>query len=180
MVQGEDVLSGGASTAGRLTENGLARALGRQDVSPRLLKELSPEQVARMIERQRYGRRTSKKAKKASKKRADGVVRHVRKTEAMPGKRKARSAVLSVRTAYWSRVNRELHLLICTDDKKYEKLRKYVGKESRVTQATIISSIAATIGANLGLTAAIVAPFVTLGLVAMLQIGKNAWCAGRA
>jgi len=98
----------------------------------------------------------------------------------MPGKRKARSAVLSVRTAYWSRVNRELHLLICTDDKKYEKLRKYVGKESRVTQATIISSIAATIGANLGLTAAIVAPFVTLGLVAMLQIGKNAWCAGRA
>jgi len=167
----------GLALQGRLTEHGLARALGRQDVSPRLLKERSPEQVARMIERQRLGRGISKKAKKASKKKADGGVRRARKAKT---KSVGRSVTLSVRTSYWTRVNREVHLLICTDDKKYEKLRKYVGKESKPTQFAIVTSIAATIGAYIGVAASVIAPLVTLALMAVLQVGKNAWCAGQA
>lgn len=129
-----------------------------------------------MIERQRLGRGISKKAKKARKK-ADGVVRHARKAKT---KSVGRSVTLSVRTSYWTRVNREVHLLICTDDEKYEKLRKYVGKESKPTQFAIVTSIAATIGAYIGVAASVIAPLVTLALMAVLQVGKNAWCAGQA
>jgi hypothetical protein len=52
-----------------------------------------------------------------------------------------------------------------------------IGKESRMTQAAIVSSITAAIAYVLGTTATLLTPFVALGLMVMLQVGKNAWCA---
>jgi hypothetical protein len=110
-------------------------------------------------------------AKKARKK-----TGHVHK--AKKSKNKGRSAVRVVQPNYWGRVKRELHLLICTNDKKYAALRKHLGKEDNTTQVAIISSISLTVAAYIGAAAAIVGPLVTLGLLALLQVGKNAWCAG--
>jgi hypothetical protein len=43
----------------------------------------------------------------------------------------------------------------------------------------MVSTISASIGAYLGMAATVIGPFVTLGLMALLQLGKNAWCAGQ-
>jgi len=80
---------------------------------------------------------------------------------------------------YWKRVQRELHLLICTTDRKYETLRRYIGKENKTTQVALVSTISASIGSYLGMAATVIGPFVMLGLMALLQVGKNAWCAGQ-
>jgi hypothetical protein len=55
---------------------------------------------------------------------------------------------------------------------------RYIGKESKTTQITLVSTISASIGAYLGMAATVIGPFVTLGLMALLQVGRNAWCAG--
>ncbi|RXG91568.1 hypothetical protein EAS62_24115 [Bradyrhizobium zhanjiangense] len=90
-----------------------------------------------------------------------------------------KSATRAKRPNYWKRVKQELHLLICTDDPKYASLRKHLGKESKPTQIAIVTSIAGTIGAYIGVAAAVIGPFVTLGLMALLQVGHNAWCAAQ-
>jgi hypothetical protein len=120
------------------------------------------------------GRGTSKKAKKASGRKGTVYVRSAKKS-----KKVARSAVRHVQPNYWKRIKHELHLLVCTDDKKYAPLRKHLGKEGRSTQVAIVSSISAAIGAIIGASAAVIGPFVTLGLMALLQVGTNAWCAGQ-
>jgi len=60
-----------------------------------------------------------------------------------------------------------------------DTLRRYIGKESKTTQIAMVSTISASIGAYLGMAATVIGPFVTLGLMALLQLGKNAWCAGQ-
>jgi len=95
--------------------------------------------------------------------------------------RKVGSAGLrQVQPNYWKRVKRELHILICTTDRRYETLRRYIGKESKTTQVALVSAISASIGAYLGMAATVIGPFVTLGLMALLQVGTNAWCAGQS
>ena len=145
-----------------LTEYGLARTLARQDVSPQFVRAVSVEEAARRLQRQFANGGASKKAKKASK---NGAV-YV--TKAKKSKKVGRSAVRKIQPNYWKRVKNELHLLVCTDDKKYATLRKHIGKEGRTTQVAIVSSISAAIGAIIGTSAAVIGPFVTLGLMALL------------
>ncbi len=78
------------------------------------------------------------------------------------------------RAGYFERVKRELRILICTDDKKYAKLRKTM--TSKNNERAIIAAIAAGVGAVLGLAAAIVMPFVAMAMMFFLQVGKNAYC----
>lgn len=157
-----------------LTEYGLSRTLARQDVSPQFVRAVSVEEAARQLQRQLRPRRgVAKKAKASSKKGAVYVVK-ARKSKSVGS-----SAVRQVQPNYWRRVKAELHLLVCTTDKKYAALRKHLGKEARTTQIAIVSSISATIGAIIGASAAVIGPFVTLGLIALLQVGTNAWCAGQ-
>ncbi|WP_448029671.1 hypothetical protein [Bradyrhizobium liaoningense] len=156
-----------------LTEHGLARALARQDVSPEFVRAVSVEEAARHLQRQLNRRGVAKKAK-ASRKKGIAYVPKAKKTKMV-----ARSAVRQVQPNYWRRVKTELHLLICTSDRKYATLRKHLGKEGRTTQVAIVSSISAAIGAIIGASAAVIGPFVTLGLMALLQVGSNAWCTGQ-
>jgi hypothetical protein len=94
-------------------------------------------------------------------------------------KKVAKPAERQVQPNYWKRVTKELHLLVCTDDKKYATLRKHLGKEGKATQIAIVSSISAGTGACIGSSATVIGPFVTLGLMLLLQVGTNAWCAGQ-
>ncbi len=165
-----------ATLQGELTEHGLARALGRQDISPELVRQLTIEEAARVVQRSILGPGPTPKAKKAARKKTAYVLK-AKKTKKAVARKAVSSAVHVVRPNYWKRVKNELHVLICTNDARYAALR--IGKESKTTQVAIVASIAGTIGAYIGVAAAIVGPFVTLGLMALLQVGTNAWCAGQ-
>jgi hypothetical protein len=169
-----------------LTELGLVRILAREDVTPALLREGSLEDAARAIEHsilapgfvrepitttKALKPRFVKKAKKSAKKGA---------SRADTGPRKVGTARVRSRPAkYWERVQRELHLLICTNDSKYESLRRAISKHGSLTQTTIVSNISSAIAVSLGYTLAAITPLVAIGLIAFLRVGANAWCAGR-
>lgn len=171
-----------------LSEQGLKRVLTKHRVSTMILQNKTPEEAARHLQRRASGRpgpiryatkkvsaplgRTSgrtkaKTALKASK--ASGAVRPVK------GKA-ATKRVVNFKTRVWN----ELHVLICTNNKRYAKLRKLFGKESRMAQTAMVSTISASIGAYIGAASAVIVPFVALGLLAFLSVSKNAWCAGQA
>jgi hypothetical protein len=73
-------------------------------------------------------------------------------------------------------VGREMHLLICTMDRKYDKLRRELVGQTGQTQLMIVTAIAAAVGAALGAIAAAVVPLVATLLKALLVIGKSAFC----
>jgi hypothetical protein len=77
----------------------------------------------------------------------------------------------------WQRVKREMHLLLCTTDKKYAALRKQISKEGSSTHTAIVSAIAAAVGAQLGVISGLLVPLVALILVGILKVGKEAYCA---
>jgi hypothetical protein len=163
----------------RLTEYGLVRALSRQDISPELVRVLSIDEAARLLQRgMLYPGSTPKTAKKATKVKMAKKAKKAKKSHSDSPRKLGRTSVRQVQPNYWKRVKRELHLLICTNDQRYETLRRYIGKESKTTQIALVSTISASIGAYLGMAATVIGPFVTLGLMALLQVGRNAWCAG--
>ena len=159
----------------RLTEYGLVRALSRQDISPELVRVLSIDEAARLLQSMLYPGSTLKTAKKATQVK---MAKKAKKSHSEAPRKLGRTGVRQVQPNYWKRVKRELHLLICTNDQRYETLRRDIGKESKTTQIALVSTISASIGAYLGMAATMIGPFVTLGLMALLQVGRNAWCAG--
>jgi hypothetical protein len=137
------------------------------------------EEAARAVQRGMRPATGVKKAKKAKK--AFGYSKSPKAAKkrgvARPAKSKGRAVVFQVQPNYWARVKRELHILICTKHAKYASLRRQLGKGK--TQTAIVMSIGATIGATIGISAAVISPFVTLGLIALVRVGKNAWCVGQ-
>jgi hypothetical protein len=176
----------GKSTAAilqnKLTEYGLARTLARHDVSPQLVRVMSVDDAARLLQRSmRPPGSASKAPKSAVKKSASGARPLKAKKGRSEPPKKARAAVKrQVQPNYWKRVQRELRILLCTNDQKYASLRKHIGKNSKATQVALVSAISGSIGAYMGVAAAVISPFVTLGLMTLLQVGKNAWCAGQS
>jgi hypothetical protein len=77
---------------------------------------------------------------------------------------------------FWENVKDEFRLLVCTNDKKYRELRRLVKEKGGQTQVAIITAIASAIGAAVGVLASAIVPFVALLLIAMLKIGKEAFC----
>jgi hypothetical protein len=143
-----------------------------------LIHKLSVDEAARAIQRgMRPPSTVVKRAKKSKKAPFYGKAKA--KRTVAPSRKVGRSAARQIQPNYWVRVKKELHILICTNDRKYESLRRQLGKESRVTQAAMVTGIGATIGASIGMSGTVIGPFVTLGLIALLRVGKNAWCAGR-
>ena len=177
MPERQDVLSATLQT--QFTEYGLIRALARQDISPGIARLPVPE-AARILQHQFTPRGSSPHSRKTAKRAArfkKAKKAHKKKRTAQPSKGTA--VVFTRQPRYWTRVTNELHLLICTNDKKYEALRKQLGAQSKTSQVTLVSIISSGIGAYIGLAGTIVGPFVMLGLIALLRVGKNAWCAGR-
>ena len=161
-----------------LTERGLVRILASQDVAPQIVRYMSAEEAARQLQRELRRPPPMVKAKKAKKSAKKGSYKKVKGKKASAHSASGRAVVRQVQPNYWARVKRELHILICTNDTKYQSIRRLLGKESKLTQTAIVSSIGGAIGAYVGAAATIVGPFVTLGLLALLQVGKEAWCSG--
>jgi hypothetical protein len=175
-----------------LTEYGLVRILAREDIAPELVRKFPVEEAVRAVQRSmrppstrpgsvKYAKKAkkSKSARRAKKSLYSKPPKAMKKkSAARPTKKlKSRAGVFPVQPNYWRRVKTELHTLICTDHPKYASVRQQLGKGK--TQTAIVMTIGATIGATVGISATVIAPFVTLGLIALVRVGTNAWCAGQ-
>ena len=78
---------------------------------------------------------------------------------------------------YWEQLKKEFILLICTKDKKYSSLRKKLSTSADKSQTAIVSTIAAAMAASFGVAMGILVPFCAMILLALLRIGKEAFCA---
>ena len=77
---------------------------------------------------------------------------------------------------YWESVKTEMHLFLCTDDKRYKKLWARIdGLENKGT-AALVSVIATFLGASIGAPATLLAGFVAVCLYGMTKLGKEAYC----
>ena len=77
---------------------------------------------------------------------------------------------------YWDDLKQEFRLLICTKDRKYSQLRKALAKNADKSQMLLVSTIAAAMGHSLGIAAGILTPFCALCLIAVLSMGREAFC----
>jgi hypothetical protein len=89
---------------------------------------------------------------------------------------KAPGACIVVAPSLWVRVKQEFRILICTNNKRYSTLRKQFAAIGTKSQTTIVSLFSVAIGKAVGVAAAVITPFVVLGLKAILQVGQEAYC----
>lgn len=78
---------------------------------------------------------------------------------------------------YWEAVKVEMHILLCTSDKKYDDLRKQLTIESKNGTNAIVIGIAAAFGSVLGVEATAIVGFCAAVLYGAIKIGKEAFCA---
>lgn len=78
---------------------------------------------------------------------------------------------------WWPRVKEEFHIFLCTDEKRYEKLREKLQDSANATSVTILSVISAAIGNSLGFEAGAIVGLVAVCLYAVIKFGKEAYCA---
>jgi hypothetical protein len=78
---------------------------------------------------------------------------------------------------YWYAVKKEISILVCTDDKKYKSLRTQLNTLGTKSQTAVVSMIAAAMAAYIGAIAGLLVPMCALVLLAMMRVGKNAFCA---
>jgi len=84
--------------------------------------------------------------------------------------------VLSTTPPYWSYLKREFYILVCTSDKKYADLRRQLAASSGKSQVALISLISAAAASSIGIAAGILTPFCALCVLALLRMGKEAFC----
>ena len=77
---------------------------------------------------------------------------------------------------YWKQLKNEFRVLLCTPEKKYQKLRKELSVAANKSHATIVSSIAAVMASQFGVIPGVLVPFCALLLIAILKLGKEAFC----
>jgi hypothetical protein len=76
----------------------------------------------------------------------------------------------------WEAAKSEFRLLICTDDPKYDDLRERARGISSKHTDTLVASLAAGLGAMIGVSAMILAPLVGLLLLAASRLGTETYC----
>jgi hypothetical protein len=74
----------------------------------------------------------------------------------------------------FGRFKREIDLLICTDDKKYETIRKRL--TSATTGTTIVGVLSAYLANKFRVGVGVAATVVSSILLVFLQLGRNAYC----
>jgi hypothetical protein len=152
----------------RLTEEGLKRIIAKNSsYSRRQIDRLQLDDLGRSIG---YGPRVrvTSKGHRYGKKAISGVHRKIKAAK--------KAAMLpKPRQNYWARVKKELRILICTDDKKYDTVRSYIPKGK--SQNVVVSSLALAISSRIGIDAAVITSAVAAGLLIFLKVGINAYCA---
>jgi hypothetical protein len=76
----------------------------------------------------------------------------------------------------WHAVCKQVHELLCTKSTSYAGLRKELSRKARPLVPTLVGVISAAVAAQLGLAVGVLVPFVSLCLLAVVRVGKEAWC----
>lgn len=79
---------------------------------------------------------------------------------------------------YWKALKVELRLLTCggDDPEKYAALRNVLCTQSGISQTAVVSTIAVFVGAEIGVQAGLIVPFVALFLIVAARVGYEAFC----
>jgi len=76
----------------------------------------------------------------------------------------------------WEKVKSEFRILLCTEDAKYADLRKHASELTGNYTATLVTAVSTAIAVTLSTTAALLTPLVSLLILAVARVGKNAIC----
>jgi hypothetical protein len=129
-----------------------------------MLENLDAAAIKREIDPQLLGVQTD-----------DTAIRLLLAQRVLPGTRFAEPP------PFWTNVQEQFRLFLCTDDKRYEKVREDFRQWGRESTAGLVGLLAGTIATAIGggvlLTALV--PFVALLLYTAITIGVNAYCAGK-
>jgi hypothetical protein len=77
---------------------------------------------------------------------------------------------------YWDNLKVEFRILVCTKEKKYASLRRKMETAGRKSQTALVSMLAAAMATYIGVAAGVLVPFCALCLIAVLKLGKEAFC----
>lgn len=81
------------------------------------------------------------------------------------------------RPGIWQRAKYEMDLLLCTNAKKYSYLRENISEGADYYKPEmVVSSIAAAVGRQIGVTQGVLIPIVALILAFVAKISKEAYC----
>jgi hypothetical protein len=129
-----------------------------------MLENLDPEAVRNEID----GELLTAKAN-------DSAVQLLLAQRVLPGTRFAQPP------PFWTHVREQFRLFLCTDDKRYEKVREDFRQRGREATAGLIGLLAGTIATAVGggVLLSILVPFVALLLYTAITIGVNAYCADK-
>lgn len=75
-----------------------------------------------------------------------------------------------------SRILKETHSLICTEEDKYRTSREKLRGEIATTANVIVFVISNAVAVNAGMAAALCVPLVALVLSSIAKLGVTAWC----
>lgn len=78
--------------------------------------------------------------------------------------------------SYWEAVKTEMHLFLCTDDKRYRELWKRIEALEGKGTTALVGVIATFLGAMVGAPATLIAGFVAVCLYGVAKVGKEAYC----
>ncbi len=78
--------------------------------------------------------------------------------------------------SYWESIKGEFYALVCTDDSRYDELRKQLNKHKDSATSIALGVITVAFASTLGIATAIAAPFVAILLLSMMTIGVTAVC----
>ena len=76
---------------------------------------------------------------------------------------------------FWDNFVNEFNKFIC-DENKYKNEKNALQKESFISKGILISMISSALGAQIGFSATLLAPAVTLLLFTVGKMTKNAYC----
>ncbi len=71
---------------------------------------------------------------------------------------------------YWKSLKEEIRELLCESSGKYAEIRKRMAQAKDATEKVGIPTIAATVGASLGLEAALLTPYISLIFLAVAKL----------
>jgi hypothetical protein len=107
---------------------------------------------------------------------AGGNIDHIGAALAYPLQHLGSDENRRLATGFWSKIRREMYILICKSGSKYSDLRKQLSRGAITAHDVLVTAIAAAISEELGFGPALLTPFIVLCLIAVVRIGKEAWC----
>lgn len=145
---------------GALSESNINRALIE------VKRELETKRIDVLPEhKERRGQGKKKLAQRSPKKKA------AKKKSSIP-----QGETINTHTKLMNALKAEFYLFMCTDDKRYAKLRTQVNERKGAIGVVGVGTISAYIGSTLGVTTAACIPYVALLLYSVVVMGKNALC----